>query len=82
MKCEEFDSHQIRGANFDFERTSLVCKPQRRYPCTVIRVEDRNLYLSALDRASIDLDIGPFATFIAERVRWSFGQAGQSKSKG
>jgi hypothetical protein len=33
---------------------------------TVIRVEDRNAYLSALDRASIDMDIGPFANFIAE----------------
>jgi Fic family protein len=41
------------------------------YPWTVIRVEDRTAYLTALDRASIDMDIGPFAEFIAERVRWS-----------
>ena len=41
------------------------------YPWTVIRVEDRTAYLSALDRASIDTDIGPFAQFIAERVRCS-----------
>jgi fido (protein-threonine AMPylation protein) len=41
------------------------------YPWTVIRVEDRNAYLSALDRASIDLVIGPFAAFVAERVAWS-----------
>jgi len=41
------------------------------YPWTVIRVEDRNAYLSALDRASIDLDIAPFTAFIGERVRWS-----------
>lgn len=41
------------------------------YPWTVIRVEDRDSYLSALDRASLDLDIGPFAKFIAKRVRWS-----------
>ena len=41
------------------------------YPWTVIRVEDRTPYLAALDRASIDLDIGPFAGFVAERVRWS-----------
>jgi fido (protein-threonine AMPylation protein) len=46
------------------------------YPWTVIRVEDRNAYLAALDRASIDADIAPFATFIAERVRWSMEQAG------
>lgn len=41
------------------------------YPWTVIRVEDRDAYLSALDRASIDLDIAPFAMFIGERVRRS-----------
>jgi Fic family protein len=41
------------------------------YPWTVIRVEDRIAYLNALDRASIDLDAGPFANFIAERVRRS-----------
>ncbi len=41
------------------------------YPWTVIRVEDRTPYLAALDRASVDLDIGPFAAFVAERVRWS-----------
>ncbi len=44
------------------------------YPWTVIRVEDRNAYLSAFDRASIDMDIRPFATFIAERVQWSLEQ--------
>jgi hypothetical protein len=46
------------------------------YPWTVIRVEDRTAYLTALDRASIDLDIGPFAAFIAQRVQWSLEQAG------
>jgi fido (protein-threonine AMPylation protein) len=45
------------------------------YPWTVIRVEDRDAYLAALDRASIDADIAPFAKFIAERVRWSMKQA-------
>jgi fido (protein-threonine AMPylation protein) len=49
------------------------------YPWTIIRVEDRNAYLSALDRASIDMDIGPFANFIAERVQWSLDQAYQSR---
>lgn len=39
------------------------------YPWTMIRAEDREPYLRALDRASIDLDIGPFAAFIARRVR-------------
>lgn len=45
------------------------------YPWTVVRVEDRDAYLAALDRASIDVDIGPFAGLIAERVRWSMQQA-------
>ena len=41
------------------------------YPWTVIRVRDRDAYLAALDRASIDLDISAFTAFVAERVRWS-----------
>jgi hypothetical protein len=44
------------------------------YPWTVIRVDDRAGYLSALDSAGIDLDIAPFAEFTAERVRWSMEQ--------
>ena len=39
------------------------------YPWTVIRVEDRMPYLVALDSASVDHDIGPFAGFVGERVR-------------
>jgi len=45
------------------------------YPWTVIRVQDRDAYLAALERASVDQDIEPFARFIAERVRWSLEQA-------
>ena len=33
------------------------------YPWTVIRVEDRNAYLAALESASIDHDMEPFAAF-------------------
>jgi len=44
------------------------------YPWCVIRVEDRDGYLTALDRASIDGNISPFATFIAARVRASMKQ--------
>ena len=40
------------------------------YPWTVIRVGDRNAY-RALDRASIDLNIEPFAKFIVERLQSS-----------
>jgi hypothetical protein len=41
------------------------------YSWTIIRVEDRDLYLAVLDRASIDMDIKPFAQFVAERVKRS-----------
>ena len=41
------------------------------YPWTVVRVDDRTRYLRALDNASIDLNIEPFAVFLAERVAWS-----------
>src|SRR2546421_6207957 len=41
------------------------------YPWTVIRIRDRKPYLSALDRASTEMDIHPFATFIVHRVRWA-----------
>ena len=45
------------------------------YPWTVIRVEDRDVYLAALESASIDQDIGPFARFVADRVAWSLERA-------
>ena len=41
------------------------------YPWTVIRVEDRNAYLAALESASIDHDMEPFARFLSQRVQWS-----------
>ena len=50
------------------------------YPWTVIRAEDRNDYLGALDRASIDLEVKLFAELIAERVRWSMKQL-ETKSR-
>jgi hypothetical protein len=39
------------------------------YPWTVIRVEHRARYLSALESASVDLDIRPFTTFLAKSLR-------------
>ena len=39
------------------------------YPWTVIRVEHRDAYMKALESASIDQDIKPFAKFMASRVR-------------
>jgi hypothetical protein len=44
------------------------------YPWTTIRVEDRDAYLAALDRASIEMEIKSFAQFVAERVKWSMGE--------
>jgi len=44
------------------------------YPWTVIRIVDRKSYLSALDRASIEMDIHPFANFIVHRVQWRLEQ--------
>jgi fido (protein-threonine AMPylation protein) len=44
------------------------------YPWTVIRVEDRDAYLAALDRASVDMDMESFAGFVAQRVKWSLEQ--------
>src|SRR5260370_18557699 len=40
------------------------------YPWTVIRIRDRKSYLSALDRASFEMEIHPFITFIVRRVQW------------
>jgi hypothetical protein len=45
------------------------------YPWTVIRVEDRDSYMTALEAASIDSDIRPFAKLISERVQWSMEKA-------
>jgi hypothetical protein len=50
------------------------------YPWTVIRVEDRIPYLTALDRASIDMEIGPFADFVAQRVQWSLAAGAVGRS--
>ena len=44
------------------------------YPWTVIRIADRKSYLGALDRASIEMDIHPFANFIVRRVEWRLEQ--------
>lgn len=45
------------------------------YPWTVIRVEDRSGYFSALESASMDTDIRPFSVFVAERVHQSLERA-------
>lgn len=39
------------------------------YPWTIVRVDDRATYLSALDDASIRGNAGPFARLLAHRVR-------------
>jgi hypothetical protein len=52
------------------------------YPWTVFRVEDRTHYLAALGSTSIDLEIGPFAVFIAERVGRPLEQQQPSDQRG
>jgi hypothetical protein len=44
------------------------------YPWTVIRVQDRAAYMAALESASVDMNVGPFASFIADRVKWSMAE--------
>ncbi|MCY3714089.1 MAG: Fic family protein [Gemmatimonadetes bacterium] len=46
------------------------------YPWTVIRVQDRTTYLAALESASGDQDIKPFARFVGEQVTRSLEQMG------
>lgn len=46
------------------------------YPWTIVRLEDRSRYLASLESASIDLDIRPFAEFLAERVNNTISSAG------
>ena len=41
------------------------------YPWTIIRLEDREAYLGALETASTHQDIEAFARFLGQRVRWS-----------
>jgi fido (protein-threonine AMPylation protein) len=38
------------------------------YSWTVIRVDERDAYMAALERASVDTDIGPFADFVAQQM--------------
>jgi Fic family protein len=48
------------------------------YPWTVIRVEDRAAYMKALESASVQMDIGPFTSFIADRVKCSMEQSSKT----
>jgi Fic family protein len=43
------------------------------YPWTVIRLEDRDDYMAALEAASVDQDIEPFAAFVADAVQRASG---------
>lgn len=46
------------------------------YPWTIIRLSERDTYLAALEKASVDQDIEPFTRFIVQemRVDWSSGK--------
>ncbi len=45
------------------------------YPWTVIRIEDRDVYMAGLESASVDQDIAPFARFVADKVAQSLERA-------
>lgn len=45
------------------------------YPWTVIRTERRTDYLEALDSASLDGDLRPFARFVTKEMKWSEAQS-------
>ena len=47
------------------------------YSWTVVRVEDRQAYMEALEHASVRQTIEPFAEFIAERVTGAASEAGR-----
>ena len=47
------------------------------YPWTIIRVQDRSAYLAALESASVEQDIEPFARFVAEQVARSMERIGK-----
>src|SRR5260221_9353071 len=67
--------HPYPDGNGRMERFLLnVMLASGGYPWTVIRIRDRKSYLSALDRASIEMDIHPFTTFIVHRVQWRLEQ--------
>jgi fido (protein-threonine AMPylation protein) len=46
------------------------------YPWTVIRMEERDEYMAALEAASVDADIRPFAAFVAGALRRAVGESG------
>jgi hypothetical protein len=52
------------------------------YPWTIIRVEDRSEYLAALERASVDLDVEAFASFVAEQQTKGAGSAKATRRPG
>jgi hypothetical protein len=52
------------------------------YPWTIIRVDDRDAYLAALESASIDADIHPFASFVAGCVERAVDAAARLDQSG
>jgi hypothetical protein len=48
------------------------------YPWTVIRIEDRKAYLAALENASTNTDIRPFAAFIVESMNRPLNRISES----
>lgn len=52
------------------------------YPWTIIRVENRDRYMAALESASVEQDLEPFATFVADCIQscaWDFSGLAENK---
>lgn len=49
------------------------------YPWTVIRVDDRAEYLAALETASVQADVRPFARFVAAQMRHTQARAPRTR---
>lgn len=51
------------------------------YPWTVIRVDDRDQYLAALESASVDGNVQPLARFVAKQMRWTKANARKTRTR-
>lgn len=51
-----------------------VMLAEGHYPWTIIPVEMRSQYMLALEKASVEKDVRPFAKFISDRIKSAYGR--------
>jgi hypothetical protein len=62
--------HPFMDGNGRIARFTMnVMLAEGRYPWAIIPVELRNQYMLALEKASVEKDISPFAQFISDRIK-------------